>query len=101
ACFPLIVTDSIFPPRSARAQTEAASLGCALIGGVSAGVYPDYETAVSQAISWKETYMPQPGNIYAGQVQRYDLLYKQLQPVFQLDDTIWIRPDCPVDELAR
>lgn len=70
------------------AQTEAASLGCAMIGAVSVGVYPDYETAVAQAVAFREVYQPQPGHIYADQVRRYDLLYKQLQPVFQLDDTL-------------
>ena len=79
------------------AQTEAASLGCALIGAVASGVQPDYATAVAQAVTLQETYHPAPGSGYTGQVQRYDTLYRQLQPLFQLDESLQRTSGSPPD----
>ena len=69
-------------------QTEAALLGCALIGAVTSGVYPDYEAAVKQAVSFKETYYPMIGHRYTEQIQRYDAVYQNLKPVFKLDASL-------------
>ena len=40
-------------PLRVPAVPEAACLGAALLGGVAAGVYPDFAAAVDEAVAWR------------------------------------------------
>lgn len=66
-------------------QTEAASLGCALIGAVACGIVADYQAGVDQCVAMKKTYQPEADTGYDRQVRRYDQLYTCMEPFFQMD----------------
>ncbi|MDW7659236.1 MAG: FGGY family carbohydrate kinase [Bacillota bacterium] len=67
------------------AQTEAASLGSALIGAVASGVIKNYHQGLKQTLFMKKTWQPTATEQYRRQVHRYETLYEQLQPVFKQD----------------
>jgi len=52
---------------------EATSMGAAVIGGVAAGIFPDFEV-IDRFIKVTETTVPEPEN---------QKVYKKLQPVFE------------------
>jgi xylulokinase len=60
--------------------TEAAGLGAALLAGVAAGVYPNLETAVSQAVRFGRRIVPRTANqaAYDERFQVYRRLYPTL-----------------------
>jgi xylulokinase len=58
--------------------TEAACLGAAILAGVAAGVYPDFTTAVKNAVRLKRRVKPDKRDAAAYE-KRYQL-YKQLYP---------------------
>ena len=66
-------------------QTEAASLGCALIGAVASGVYDGYQQGIDASVAWKKTFTPGNTAPYQALNRLYDTLYQQLGPVFALD----------------
>lgn len=70
---------------SVPVQTEAASLGCALIGAVTSGLIKDYAEGVDKAVSMKRTYTPALTHAYQPQIRLSDKLFEQLIPVFHLD----------------
>ncbi len=59
---------------------SATTLGAAILAGVSAGIYPDYETAVNQCISFKRSHAPDPDtkNVYDAAYARYLDIYESL-----------------------
>jgi len=72
-------------PFAIPAQSEAASLGCALIGAVSTGLFADYQSAVEKSVSLKKTYDPANPDSYIRLRKLYKVLYEQMLPVFRLD----------------
>jgi xylulokinase len=73
------------------AQTEAASLGCAIIGAQATGIVRDYQQGVEQYVSTQKTYVPERSHDYQDQVCLYNLLYEQMIPVFNLNARL--KPD--------
>ncbi|MEA4890749.1 MAG: FGGY family carbohydrate kinase [Clostridiaceae bacterium] len=66
-------------------QSEAASLGCALIGAVSEGIIQDFQQGVRQAVSMKKEFLPVNHTNYTDKLRLYQALYDSLLPVFALD----------------
>jgi len=58
--------------------TEAACLGAALLAGVAAGVYPNFEAAVSQTVHFERRIEPQAASVAAYNAQYQ--LYRQVYP---------------------
>ncbi len=65
--------------------TEAACLGAALLAGTAAGVFPDLEGAVEQAVRSKQHVEPDPstGAGYQHQFELYRRLYPTLIPLLR------------------
>jgi sugar (pentulose or hexulose) kinase len=80
-------------PFSVPVQTEAASLGCALIGAVACGVAASYEKAIEQCVAMKKVYQPEERTAFARQNRRYDQLYQQMLPVFEQDAAFSLADD--------
>ena len=55
------------------ADKEAALLGASIMGAVSAGVYPNYETAVEKGVRMEKCYTPRPYN--EKKKQAYSIMY--------------------------
>jgi xylulokinase len=64
--------------------TEKAVLGAALIAGVGAGIYSNFEEVVKQLSKDKKTYYPNPENeeIYENSFKKYKELYLKLENLF-------------------
>lgn len=65
--------------------TEAACLGAALLAGVGAGVYPDFQTAVTDTVTFTHQITPQPTNqaTYDSHFLVYTKLYPLLSPILR------------------
>ncbi len=61
---------------------EAASVGCAIIGLISAGVYSNYEEAIEKYIGRSKSFQPLNGALAKKKHELFNLLLKQMQPVF-------------------
>lgn len=72
-------------PFAVPALSEAASLGCALIGAVSAGLIESFDRGIEACVTLKKQYQPDGAERYARQRRLYDALYASLLPVFSLD----------------
>lgn len=64
-------------------NTEAACMGAAIIGAVTEGLFGSYEEAIIHCISMKKTFQPVKQNEYSQKHRMFNLLYKQLQPVYK------------------
>lgn len=64
---------------------EAASLGAAIIGGVSTGLFKGYEEAIKACVSIKRYYTPADDRTnYEKKYKLFIELYNSLTPIFQL-----------------
>lgn len=63
---------------------EAACLGAAIIGAVSEGRFPDYQSAVASCVKMKKEYRPQLYREYAVKTELYDSVFGGLQDSFRL-----------------
>jgi sugar (pentulose or hexulose) kinase len=61
---------------------EAASIGCAIIGAVSAGVYPSYEEAVEKCIKINKILEPKNTLIAQKKHELFNILLEQMKKVF-------------------
>jgi xylulokinase len=64
---------------------EAACLGAAMIGAVAAGSIKSYEEATTMCVSMKKVFTPRSGTSYARKHAMFDMLYRQLVPVYDTD----------------
>lgn len=76
-----ITNKQVFVPQN----EEAASTGCAIIGLVSAGVYPSYEEAIGECIKITKSFQPQNTAVARKKHELYNLLLEQMKPVFAFD----------------
>ena len=65
-------------------NTEAACLGAAIIGAVSEGRFPDYESAIRFRVSMDTEFIPRNHEEYSAKTELYDSVYKGLQGSFRL-----------------
>jgi sugar (pentulose or hexulose) kinase len=63
---------------------EAACLGAAMIGAVSAGIFTSYEEAVKQCVTIKKVFHPQPAEGLAKKHDLFNMLFDQTLPVYHL-----------------
>ena len=63
---------------------EQGAKGAALIAGVSAGLYRDYDEAVEKACSFRHVYQPDPVR-----VREYDLLYTLFRKLREHNAEVW------------
>jgi sugar (pentulose or hexulose) kinase len=78
------ITSDIFNVPVARVQTfETASLGCAIIVFVSAGIYKDYGEAVKAMVHEKDVFYPDPKDAKTYQDLYYNV-YKLIYPHIKL-----------------
>lgn len=65
-------------------NTETALLGAAIIAGMGIGVYEDFGTATSKAVSIEKKYLPDSGNkrIYDTTYKKYVELYDKVKDIF-------------------
>lgn len=72
------VTDRVI---GVPASDTATTLGAAMLAGVGAGVYKDFDEAVTQTVSISRWHTPQPehAKVYAQGYQAYRTLYERLQ----------------------
>lgn len=69
-------------PIDVPATGSATTLGAAILAGVSAGIYNDYESAVNQCISFKRSHTPDADvkkTVYDGAYERYLDIYRSLE----------------------
>ena len=64
------------------ANEEAACLGAAMIGAVTAGDFGSYEEAVKRSVSIREEFSPRPSVQLDEKYQTFEKLYEKLVPVF-------------------
>ncbi|NMB55709.1 MAG: hypothetical protein GYA15_13520 [Leptolinea sp.] len=62
---------------------EAACLGAAMIGAVSAGIFSSYEEAACRCVAIKKVYNPQPADKLAAKHALFNQLYEQMLPVYR------------------
>jgi sugar (pentulose or hexulose) kinase len=74
-------------------QSEAASLGCALIGAVTSGLYENYQQAVQSSVLMNKQYLPSHSDQYRTKRRLYEALYQSLSPVFIIDTNLSNRTD--------
>jgi xylulokinase len=65
-------------------NTEAASLGAAILAGVAVGTFPSLEDAVARMVAVKDRYLPDPANraVYDAGYETYRGLYEDLVGMF-------------------
>lgn len=61
---------------------EAASIGCAIIGAVSAGVYSSYEEATEKCIKISKIFQPKNALIAKKKHELFNILLNQMKKVF-------------------
>jgi xylulokinase len=79
-----IKADVLQKPVQTVQVEEAACLGAAILGAVTAGVYPTIASAVSHMVQYKEILQPDSKNcqVYQQQYENYVALYNHLAPMF-------------------
>ena len=70
-------------PVAVPAADTATTLGAAILAGVAAGVYSDFEQAVKKTVRINKSYKPNEENreVYSKNYETYLALYKQLEPL--------------------
>lgn len=72
-------------PIRAVDSAEATGMGCAILAGVGAGIYPGFEAACARLVRLGAPYMPQEesGRTYERQYERYLQLYRMLKDMMK------------------
>lgn len=70
-------------PIQAVADSEATACGCAVLAGVGAGIFLDFDSVCRRIVKLEVPYMPRAAykELYDERYQRYLELYKRLEPM--------------------
>lgn len=67
------------------AEKEAALLGAAMIGAVSAGTFASFADAVKQTVRFTRTFLPADGGVYARSHRRFLALYDAMIRISRME----------------
>ncbi len=76
-----LLADICGVPVDIPVQQEAATLGAAIIGAVSAGLYPDYEAAVRTAVAIRKRVQPHVDPVWQKKYRQFLALYEAMKRV--------------------
>lgn len=83
--WPQIFADILQRPVTINREQESTALGAAIIAGVNAGLWPNFEEACSRVISFGKTYEPNPANqqVYQDLQGKFLATYEALKGRFE------------------